>query len=140
MGSSCNSCTASSRAELQSCTQRRAHTACKTDSGNENMIKTCKTTCVLEGTRQGITGCCLMGWQASTANNLWEVDPHDSSSLWVLQIYMSSKSEQNHLRILGWRDLWPTQVSQSLCFKEALALLLKSAMLFPEFFLERGKL
>lgn len=70
--------------------------------GSENVIKTCKTTCGLEGPGR-ITGSCLTckGRQASTSNNLWEVDPHDSSSLWVLQICMSSKTEQNHLRILG---------------------------------------
>lgn len=71
--------------------------------GRENMIKTCKTTCGLEAPDRGslaaVSPC--KGQQASTSNNLWEVDPHDSSSLWVLQIYISSKTEQNHLRILG---------------------------------------
>lgn len=140
MGSSCDSCTTSSRAELQSYTQRRAHTAWKIDGGEWEYDQKLQNHMCLGGARQGITGCCLMGQQASTSNNLWEVDPHNSSSLWVFQIHMSWKSEQNHLRILGYRGLWPTQVSQSLCFKEALALLLKSATLFPEFFLERGKL
>lgn len=71
--------------------------------GSENVIKTCKTTCGLEGPDRGslaaVSPC--KGRQASTSNSPWEVDPHDSSSLWVLQIDMSSKTEQNHLRILG---------------------------------------
>lgn len=90
--------------------------------GSESMLKTCKTMCGLEGPGWGSLAAVLpcKGQQASTSNNLWELDPHDSSSLWAPKIYMSSKTEQNHIRILGYRDLWPTQVSQSLCFKEAL--------------------
>lgn len=62
--------------------------------GSESMLETCKTMCGLEGPDWGSLAAVSLckGQQASTSNNLWEVDPRDSSSLWVFKIYMSSKT------------------------------------------------